>query len=86
MTTQDPSRPVRILILGTGSMAKSHVEAYAAVPGAEVVAGVDSRPEVLAEFCATHGIPNGFATLDEAIAWGGFDAVKKGAILADPVR
>ena len=36
MTTQDPSRPVRILILGTGSMAKSHVEAYADVPGAEV--------------------------------------------------
>ena len=35
MTTQDPSRPVRILILGTGSMAKSHVEAYADVPGAE---------------------------------------------------
>jgi predicted dehydrogenase len=75
MTTAAHPRPVRILILGTGSMAKSHVEAYAAVPGAEVVAGVDSRPEVLAEFCATHGIPNGFATLDEAIAWGGFDAV-----------
>ena len=49
MTTAAHPRPVRILILGTGSMAKSHVEAYAAVPGAEVVAGVDSRPEVLAE-------------------------------------
>ncbi|MBL9058639.1 MAG: Gfo/Idh/MocA family oxidoreductase, partial [Mangrovicoccus sp.] len=75
MTTTASPRPVRILILGTGSMAKSHVEAYADVPGAEIVAGIDPRPEVLADFCRTHGIPQGFTSLEEALAWDGFDAV-----------
>lgn len=70
-----PADPVRILILGTGAMARTHAKAYATIPGARIVAGVDSRPEVLADFCKAHAIPNGFATLDEALAWGAFDAV-----------
>jgi predicted dehydrogenase len=32
-------KPVRILFLGTGSMANSHAEAFAAIPGVELVAG-----------------------------------------------
>ncbi len=67
--------PVRILVLGTGNMARTHAEAYQKIPGVDVVAGVDSRAEVLEEFCAKFGIPHRFATLEEAIAWGGFDAV-----------
>ena len=66
---------VRMLILGTGGMAANHAEAFAAIPGVEVVAGVDTRPAQLAEFMATHKIPNGFASIDEALAWGEFDAV-----------
>ncbi len=67
--------PVRLAILGTGGMAKTHAEAFAAIPGVSLVAGIDTRPEQLAAFQATHGIARGFAALDEALAWGNFDAV-----------
>ena len=66
---------VRVLILGTGGMAANHATAFAAIPGVRLVAGVDTRAEHLAGFCTTHGIPHGFASLDEALAWGKFDAV-----------
>lgn len=69
------ANPVRILILGTGNMAASHVIAYQKIPGVQVVAGVDRRSEILAGFCGKFGIPEKFATLEEAIAWGEFDAV-----------
>ncbi|WP_374376024.1 Gfo/Idh/MocA family protein [Tabrizicola sp.] len=68
-------QPVRILILGTGGMAKNHAEAFAAIPGVTVVAGIDTRAEPLAAFQSAHNIPHGFASVQEAIAWGGFDAV-----------
>ena len=68
-------QPVRILILGTGGMAKNHAEAFAAIPGVSIVAGIDTRAEPLAAFRKAHDIPHGFASVDEAIAWGGFDAV-----------
>ena len=67
--------PIRLLILGTGGMAKTHAEHFAAIPGVSLVAGIDTRPEQLAAFRQTHGIPHGFATVDEALAWGAFDAV-----------
>lgn len=61
--------PVRLLILGTGGMARNHAEGFGKIPGVQIVAGVDTRPEQLAAFCADFDIPNGFATLDEALAW-----------------
>lgn len=68
-------RPVRILILGTGGMANNHAEKFKEIEGVTLVGGVDTRPEQLAAFCAKHGIGRGFASLDEALAWGQFDAV-----------
>jgi predicted dehydrogenase len=68
-------QPVRLLILGTGGMAKNHAEHFAAIPGVTLVAGIDTRPEGLAAFQKAHGIPEGFSTVQEAIAWGQFDAV-----------
>lgn len=67
--------PVRLLILGTGGMAKNHAEGFSAIPGVELVAGIDTRPDGLAAFQAAHGIPHGFASVDEALTWGQFDAV-----------
>lgn len=66
---------IRLLILGTGGMAQHHARGFAEIAGVEVVAGVDTRPDQLAAFCAAHDIPNGFASLDEALLWGQFDAV-----------
>lgn len=68
-------QPVRVLILGTGGMAKNHAEGFAAIPGVTVVAGIDTRAEQLAAFQSTHSIPHGFASVQDAIAWGEFDAV-----------
>lgn len=65
---------IRLLILGTGGMANNHAEAFKAIDGVEVVAGVDTRPVQLEAFCDKHQIEHRFATLDEAIAWGEFDA------------
>ena len=67
--------PVRILILGTGGMANNHAEKFKEIEGVTLVGGIDTRPEQLRSFCDRHGIPNGFARLDEALAWGQFDAV-----------
>ncbi|MDE3078716.1 MAG: Gfo/Idh/MocA family oxidoreductase [Paracoccaceae bacterium] len=67
-------QPIRLLVLGTGGMAKNHVAAFQAIPGVSVVAGVDPRAEPLAAFCDTHGIERRFASLQEALDWGGFDA------------
>jgi len=66
---------IRVLILGTGGMANAHVEAYAEMEGVQVVAGVDTNAENLAAFNQKHSIPNGFIDLEEALAWGAFDAV-----------
>ena len=68
-------QPVRLLILGTGGMAKNHAEAFAAIPGVSLVAGIDTRPDQLAAFQHAPGIPHGFASGDQALARGQFDAV-----------
>ena len=77
-------QPIRLLILGTGGMAKSHVEGFRAIPGVTIVAGVDTRPDQLAGFLAQHDIPRGFPTLEAALAWGAFDAVTN--VTPDPVH
>lgn len=79
-----PPRPLRLLILGTGHMAQDHARAYAAMPGVEMVAACDIRPEVLAGFAATHGIGQRFDSLDAALAWGDFDAASN--VTPDPVH
>ena len=66
---------VRILILGTGTWAASHAENFSALPGCQVVAGVDPDAGRAQLFCATHNIPHAFSDLDAAISWGEFDAV-----------
>lgn len=66
---------IRLLILGTGGMANTHATAFQAMPGVEIVAGVDTRPEQITAFTTRHGIPRGFASLEQALDWGRFDAV-----------
>ncbi|MFN4157689.1 MAG: Gfo/Idh/MocA family protein [Gemmobacter sp.] len=66
---------MRLMILGTGGMAGNHAEAFGAIAGVEVVAGVDTNAHRLAAFLAKHGVARGFAGLEAALDWGGFDAV-----------
>ncbi|MCP4383028.1 MAG: Gfo/Idh/MocA family oxidoreductase [Hyphomicrobiales bacterium] len=66
---------MRILILGTGGMANQHAKNFSAIDGVSVVGGVDVVPERLAAFCAEHKIDREFASIEDALAWGDFDAV-----------
>jgi predicted dehydrogenase len=75
---------IRILIVGTGGMAGAHAEAYAAIPGVKLVAGVDNNPDRLKAFNDKHKIANGFASVEAALAWGQFDAVSN--VTPDPVH
>ena len=78
------SKPVKMLVLGTGGMARNHVEHLSAIPGVTIVAGVDNRPEQLAQFCDDFKIAQRFTSLEEAIKWGGFDAATN--VTPDPVH
>src|SRR5262245_24479146 len=66
---------MRLLILGTGGMANQHATNFKAIEGVSVVGGVDVVPERLASVCSEQCIPNHFSSLEEALAWGEFDAV-----------
>jgi len=66
---------MRLLMLGTGGMARLHVKGFREVEGVEIVAAVDTDADRLATFNELHNIPRGFASLEEALAWGEFDAV-----------
>ncbi|MDB5623695.1 MAG: Gfo/Idh/MocA family oxidoreductase, partial [Devosia sp.] len=66
---------MRLLLLGTGGMARLHVKGFREVEGVELVAAVDTDPNRLQAFRETHDIARGFASLDAALEWGEFDAV-----------
>ncbi|WP_137154835.1 Gfo/Idh/MocA family oxidoreductase [Rhizobium sp. FKL33] len=66
---------MRLLILGTGGMAKNHAMSFKAIDGVEVTAAVDVDAARVEAFALTHGIANTFTSLEDAIAWGEFDAV-----------
>jgi predicted dehydrogenase len=68
------TKKIRILVLGTGGMAKAHATAFKDDPRCELVATVDVVPGRAKEFAASFAIPNYFEDLDKAIAWGQFDA------------
>ena len=65
---------IRLLIVGTGSMARQHALAFRVLEGVEVVAAVEPHEDRLHGFCEEHAIPNKFTDLDDAIRWNGFDA------------
>ncbi|MCB1517628.1 MAG: Gfo/Idh/MocA family oxidoreductase [Hyphomicrobiaceae bacterium] len=75
---------MRLLILGTGGMARAHAGAFSQIRGVKVVAGVDTVAKNLDTFCANFGIANRFSSLEEALEWGEFDAVAN--VTPDPAH
>jgi predicted dehydrogenase len=66
---------MRLLVVGTGNMAGLQVQrGWSQIEGVELVGAVDPVPASLEAFAATYSVPKTFGTLDEAIAWGEFDA------------
>lgn len=66
---------MRLLIVGTGRMAVNHARAFQDIAGVEMVGAVDTDPGNLASFADSFAIPQRFASLDAALAWGEFDAI-----------
>lgn len=75
---------IRILILGTGGMAKAHATAFSEDPRCELVGAVDVVPGRAKEFAKSFGIAKHFEDLDKAIAWGEFDAAAN--VTPDPIH
>lgn len=65
---------MRLLIVGTGGMANAHAEHFAAIKGVTLVGAVDVDMGRVTAFADKHKIARRFTSLDEAIAWGAFDA------------
>jgi predicted dehydrogenase len=66
---------MRLLILGTGGMANAHATNFSAIDGVAIVGGVDVVPDRLAAFSTKHKIARQFSSIEDALAWGEFDAV-----------
>ena len=66
---------MRLLILGTGGMARAHAGHFADIKGVKLVACADTRPGVAEAFAKTYKIKRAFTSLEEALDWGKFDAV-----------
>ena len=66
---------MRLLILGTGGMANAHATNFSAIGRVKLVGAVDILPDRLAAFCAQHKIDRQFASVEDALARGEFDAV-----------
>ena len=64
----------RLIILGTGHIANKHALEFGMIPGISLVAGVDTNLDRARAFADLHKIPHVFGSLDDAIAWGEFDA------------
>ncbi len=77
-------KKMRLLVLGTGGMAKAHATHFAQDPRCELVAATDVVPGRAAEFAKTFGMKKSFESLEEAIKWGEFDAATN--VTPDPIH
>ncbi|MGD7001980.1 Gfo/Idh/MocA family protein [Corynebacterium halotolerans] len=64
------NRNLRVGIIGCGAISRNHLEAFAAVDGAEVVAVCDIDPVRAAAVARRHGVPTAFGSLAELLDHG----------------
>jgi predicted dehydrogenase len=71
----DSMKKVRVGIIGLGSWGSCHLEAYAAMPQAEVVAVCDRNAERAQELAQKFGVPHAYSESDELLAREDLDMV-----------
>lgn len=64
-----------MVVLGTGARANRHAIEFGKIDGVEIVAAVDPDKDRVKAYADKYNINQTFASVDEAIAWGEFDAV-----------
>jgi len=77
-------QPVRVAIIGTGSMAPYHVERYVAIPGCQVVAACDVVLDRARAFCEKHNIPAAYGSVGEMLAAEGDEIDAVSVVTQDP--
>jgi len=60
--------PIRIGVIGVGQIAKHHLETYAGIEGANVVAAADINAEELARVAERFGIPRTYTDFRQLLA------------------
>lgn len=68
-------RPVRLAIIGTGGMARTHAKAFQAIPGCEIVAIAEPHAERREAFARDFGVPETFVSTRELLSGAEFEAV-----------
>lgn len=63
-----------LLLLGTGMISGMHMREFGALADCRVAACADAVPGRAAAFAEANGVAHAFASLDDALDWGGFDA------------
>lgn len=66
---------IRLAIIGTGGMAKTHVNIFKAIKGCKVVACGDIVPGRAQAFAKEHGIPNAYEDAEEMLRREQLDAI-----------
>lgn len=66
---------MRLLVLGSGSMAEHHAKCFGEMEDVQLVGAVDLDPKRLAVFADRFSLDQRFTSLEEALDWGRFDAV-----------
>ncbi|ATU91632.1 Gfo/Idh/MocA family protein [Phyllobacterium zundukense] len=66
---------MRLLILGTGHMANAHARNFIEIDGVTLAGAVDVDQNRVEAFREKYSIERAFTSLEEALAWGDFDAV-----------
>lgn len=79
MSSQQKNEPTRVAVLGLGDMGVKHAEILGRLPGAEVVAALDTRSEVVAAYAEEHGVMP-FTSMDDLV-----QAVTRGKLGLDAV-
>ncbi len=74
-----PVSPLRVGVVGLGYAGTTHLEAFAAIPGVEVVALAGKETERLAALGAAHGIPHLSTEWEDLVALDDLDVVSIGA-------
>jgi predicted dehydrogenase len=68
-------QPIRLAIIGTGGMARTHAKNFQAIRGCEIVAIAEPHVERRAAFAGEFGVPAAYATSAELLSGVEFDAV-----------
>ena len=66
---------IKLAIIGTGSHANKHFEAFNAIDGVKIVAICDVNEENLRQFGDTHGVATTYRSADDLFANEDFDAI-----------